>query len=888
MNERPVFSHLHIGRRKFKRYLPRICVFIIVLVFYYYISDHGRMSFQEVIMSCRNSIAITIPYGYILQGTLVEKIYELYQKINYDTSPIWFDEYSLKENLLTVRIGPEKGKKLSSIDELEFYDSDPRLVWSTYLSEILRNSKGSDQNLMPFSWYDWIDFHDYNKLLSIKKIFGSALNCDLVLLPVFNLTLLNDMEAHLGEPLFTEERIKYNDRIWYRSASRLTNNGVGENDCSDDPESINNKFRMLFKVNRLNDYTRAEVFALNARDYILNTAPLPQSLILLNGESNTYRINIDGNERNNLVQSGILKNLINESMDAEGNYKFDHIEMFEKFVNSALSEKLKIDIPETDNSIYESNNFDIPEESFMFEPRAKIEELENKYETLSNQERNYLKSLKVSVDIAPADAPKYFREADNIKQFKGAGRHRDIRFFSGSVPLNSLEYKSHLNSMIRTFQKLMKSTGLVSWLSHGSLYGYEYNGLTFPWDNDFDIQMPIRDLNLLAQYFNQSLVLEDPREGNGRFLVDVGSSITSRIQGNGNNNIDARFIDINTGIYIDITGLSVSSEPYMMRKVALISEERGKEVREKVESMKSELGPIPEYSGNEAVKHEQFNANDKDNKDKIDFTFLTENLNRTEIYHINKELGLVNCRNKHFSRIDMISPLRTTIFHGVTAFIPHLNIESLKDEYKIPEKYGFLTFKDKVFLPQLRSWFSFVELRNTANINGANPTLYNIKSPINDLIFEDLELIYKNMIKSEYTGLFSSLYNEFNMTAYHLKEMEIYYDERLSQEVRENALALLRREVAPSITSPLKDPILLKYEQRLWETYKHFFSKGKINSIKKVINFTLLKKLWQETHLLWSRDLYTILGDKAINNLGKNLLRDVNTEGEGVFKLDRV
>ncbi|MCG8711191.1 LicD family protein, partial [Brenneria sp. 4F2] len=53
----------------------------------------------------------------------------------------------------------------------------------------------------------------------------------------------------------------------------------------------------------------------------------------------------------------------------------------------------------------------------------------------------------------------------------------------------------------------------------------------------------------------------DPREGNGKFLVDVGTSITVRTHGNDQNNIDARFVDIDSGLYVDITGLSVSSNP---------------------------------------------------------------------------------------------------------------------------------------------------------------------------------------------------------------------------------------------------------------------------------------------------------------------------------------
>ncbi len=40
------------------------------------------------------------------------------------------------------------------------------------------------------------------------------------------------------------------------------------------------------------------------------------------------------------------------------------------------------------------------------------------------------------------------------------------------------------------------------------------------------------------------------------YLLDVNPAIDERDRGNGNNVIDARFIDTTTGLYIDITGLS--------------------------------------------------------------------------------------------------------------------------------------------------------------------------------------------------------------------------------------------------------------------------------------------------------------------------------------------
>ena len=83
-----------------------------------------------------------------------------------------------------------------------------------------------------------------------------------------------------------------------------------------------------------------------------------------------------------------------------------------------------------------------------------------------------------------------------------------------------------------------------------------WNGAIFPYDNDLDVQMPIKQLARLGELYNQTLVVEDLREGFGKYLIDVGTFIHNRDISNDGNHIDARFIDVDTGVYIDITGLS--------------------------------------------------------------------------------------------------------------------------------------------------------------------------------------------------------------------------------------------------------------------------------------------------------------------------------------------
>lgn len=47
------------------------------------------------------------------------------------------------------------------------------------------------------------------------------------------------------------------------------------------------------------------------------------------------------------------------------------------------------------------------------------------------------------------------------------------------------------------------------------------NGMAFPWDNDIDVQVPIMVyINYL--YIHQTIVVEDPEDGFGRYFLDIG------------------------------------------------------------------------------------------------------------------------------------------------------------------------------------------------------------------------------------------------------------------------------------------------------------------------------------------------------------------------------
>lgn len=174
---------------------------------------------------------------------------------------------------------------------------------------------------------------------------------------------------------------------------------------------------------------------------------------------------------------------------------------------------------------------------------------------------------------------KHFHEPGSDDQLG----HYDSRYFNG---LLSYEDKRDTQvHMIRAYLDTFREKGIETWIAHGTLLGWWWNGkvcayngcatpmyfpgvLTdcpqmLPWDWDIDTQVSDSTLRYLATQMNHTFhnytaswpSLED--KGVTRtFLLDVNPHYTERVRGDGFNIIDARWIDVRNGLYIDITGLS--------------------------------------------------------------------------------------------------------------------------------------------------------------------------------------------------------------------------------------------------------------------------------------------------------------------------------------------
>ncbi|KAG2415285.1 hypothetical protein HFD88_006476 [Aspergillus terreus] len=152
-------------------------------------------------------------------------------------------------------------------------------------------------------------------------------------------------------------------------------------------------------------------------------------------------------------------------------------------------------------------------------------------------------------------------KSEEFKYFHEPGHddtlgHYDTRFFTTPVP--DEERSRTLTYMIRAYLNFFEDHGLETWIAHGTLLGWWWNGKIMPWDWDIDTQVPDTTLLYLADHYNQTIVQYSPDDSDvqRKYLLDVNPWARQRERGKGLNIIDARWIDMRTGLYIDITGLS--------------------------------------------------------------------------------------------------------------------------------------------------------------------------------------------------------------------------------------------------------------------------------------------------------------------------------------------
>lgn len=494
---------------------------------------------------------------------------------------------------------------------------DPRFTLAVYLNWIRKHP----DKPVPFHWSDWVDLselHEY--ILSDTK------------------PLCKKYDISGEKDLITDSQVPSVDKY-----------------CKDDE-----LFPLGYRVFTFPYAHTRDNAKMLAKSFLYLLFALPTKLVFLTNSHGSYEVEV-ADYLNNDVKNGLLQNGMVADVISSETSKLNPLKAYKKLLAANPSKTSQLMLTETQINLKPTD--------FEVDAKKEIKEL-SLLKKPTRMETNYKHALEFT--IGNKDPGKSFNEAKflNLDGLRVFGEHHDWRFFNG-LTLFSDRQVIVLHRLIKNYLQFCRAHGLVTWVAHGLLLLWYWNGISFPWDADTDVQMPIRDLHKLARNFNQSLVIENVGHdadgiankdiefnGMGVYFVDVGSSITERTKGNGNNNIDARFIDVATGLYVDITGLSVSNETAPKRYDYTLA----LDPRKKALALKAKLQS-----------------------------------------DINTQKQVYNCRNRHFSSLTELSPLVLAGVQNQLGYIPQNFGMTLDAEYGLK---GFFNrhFQDYTFLHNLRVW----------------------------------------------------------------------------------------------------------------------------------------------------------------------------------------
>jgi phosphorylcholine metabolism protein LicD len=264
--------------------------------------------------------------------------------------------------------------------------------------------------------------------------------------------------------------------------------------------------------------------------------------------------------------------------------------------------------------------------------------------------------------INPGEEYRYFKEGYLLNESGLA--HYELRFYEGR--LDPIDRVAVLHRIVRAWSRFTQRSQITTWIAHGSLLGYFFNGLIFPWDNDLDVQVTAKSFWDLVK-LNQSIVIDyNNIESIGTYLIDINPWFQSRKR-NPDNKIDARFIDLESGLYIDITTLT--SEIQGMDVLSQMDEEE-----------KTEFYKVFNPYHDEIVT--ELNQYEIEIRGKVNTTMTQK--------------SLISCKDYHFYTVDELTPLIPTIFEGSVVMVPNNIEQQLLREYKrrslYLDKYKGYTF----------------------------------------------------------------------------------------------------------------------------------------------------------------------------------------------------
>lgn len=143
---------------------------------------------------------------------------------------------------------------------------------------------------------------------------------------------------------------------------------------------------------------------------------------------------------------------------------------------------------------------------------------------------------------------KYFHESNFHPHYDGRFGNRILKYD---------EQQEHLKALIQTYLSTMNDIGAETWLMHGTLLGWYWNRKVMPWDSDLDVMVSEKSLHFLASYHNMTMhrfKLPSTSKKFRSYLLEINPNYHED-EIDDENRIDARWVDTESGLFIDITTL---------------------------------------------------------------------------------------------------------------------------------------------------------------------------------------------------------------------------------------------------------------------------------------------------------------------------------------------
>ncbi|VEU21552.1 DEKNAAC102551 [Brettanomyces naardenensis] len=683
-------------RRRCLAILASVC--IVYLLFFLQYSLKHRL---PTLSGFRSIMGVEVDDPDRLLDELEDKL--SYVKLSRDYNRYW--KYYTDLHDYKLLLNPHHYKELRESEH--FYD--PRVTFAVYVhyirKQLERNSESGpvEPVAVPFSWQDWIDLSALNPYLDYKE--EDKPTCV-------------DILSH---------GLEYVPSLKGKTSRDSHKNGMDLHlACTDNSDYKGPTDKKLLPGFNFYGYSFPSWFQekkLHAKSLILSYLPLPSSLVFLSKDG-IYETSLT--EDATMLSSGLFDQFVDDALGEEKNkVLIDPIKEYLDLQETRHATRAGPDFnslltPETD---YQYN---IPMDDFYYDFNGIIANLSSRRESLTTKELKHLESLENSRSMEEKELKKGFNEVNlfwpqhfNGHKLREDGGHYDYRFFDGFLSESRVNIhddpnekrKLILHRMIHTWLQFTYRTGLVSILAHGSLLSWWWDGLVFEWDDDIDVQMPIMELDRFCAAYNGSLIVEDAQFGFHKYLVGCSDSITHRGKGNGLNNIDARFIDVDSGMYIDITGLAISgtaSIPIKFRRMWKVLkgtpdkfQDPGYEFQKNGRSHASLVKRASHRT--EALRNSQIRAG-RIQRVRIE-------LETKEAFERNRRLHIVNCRNNHFYSYEELSPVRLSAMEGAPVFIPNEYGDVLTSEYSNGLKSR--AHSNHFYDSDLRFWVPMQKIRST-------------------------------------------------------------------------------------------------------------------------------------------------------------------------------